>query len=264
MALLKNHTDRIILGISGFASVFMVWGIWGIILGWRQGIDGFPWTYWVGDHAILPLFNAIAFILVWRGRKSISWRTIAASLLVIPIVVGTLMARFEPNASWLWEHYSLTLTEIVSLWGLHLCFVFGEMCFVVFMIAVYPFLSRTWKPVLPVSFLYASIEGFLSLLFILDTPIVAFPLWIQALTTSLVAGAWIAFMVQYFRNRFYKRGGLLSARTIFDIRLVAKAQINILEEGAFSIRNFLFQHKLYLCELPINILLGVQIDLPAF
>ena len=249
MALSKNYTTIVIPSILGVASVYTVWGIWGILLGWGQGIYGFSYTYMVGDHAILPLFNAIAFVLLWKKPKRISWKTTLVSLAVIPAAVGILMAFFEPDTSSLRENGSLNSSEVSGvLQWLHLFFIFGEACLVVFMTAVYPFLRRTWKPVLPITVLYALIEVFLSLLFVLDSNIVAFPLWIEALTTSLVAGAWIAFVAKNLYNRLRKGGGLLLIRAVLEIRLVAKSHVNIFKPGPFFCGDFLFKNQAKFCD----------------
>lgn len=177
--------------ILGFLSIYIVWAIPALILGWNEW---FSYAYTYGDHLVLPLFNALAFWLIAHVRRvkgKIPLKTVLLSLLVIfPAVF--LIAFFEPDASYARE----TLVIHSGLRIYHSVFVVLEFSFVLFMCLIYPFLRKSYAPVIPVGFLFLLIAVFLALVFWPDDHLRPFPLWEKLTPIGLLALAYLAFLLR--------------------------------------------------------------------
>lgn len=188
---MKRSTGYALLG---FASIYIVWLIPSWILGWNEW-SSFAYRY--GDHIVLPLFNALAFLFLSKSKR-IPTKTILLSFLVI-LPAATLIAFFEPNSSSARE--TETLLPFLQLY--HSIFIFIEFSFIIFMCGVFPFLPQAFAPKGPMTVLYLLMGCFLGLVFIGDASMHDFPLWEKILPEVILLLFYIIFFVG--RKKFFHK-----------------------------------------------------------
>lgn len=133
----------------GFLNVYAVWFMPSIfVLHWEQWHS---YAYMFGDPIILPLFTALSVWLLTKNRAKIPpWSIMAA------VASGLFLTFFEPELLTARKNGEISLAL-----AYHGAFEFLQFSFILFMLAMYPFLSKTYAPIKAVTPLYFLIGIFL-------------------------------------------------------------------------------------------------------